>query len=521
MQERRFVTSRTRGRRAWGRALESHVSLRGILEWLGLLAALIVISGGLGEAMAPANHALLCMTAVVVAGIRQGFAYAILISLASVALMAFFHWEPRYSFHTERAEDWVTLICFGLASFLTGQLAGRFRNQLRETTMVAEHNERLYEASRLLAGTFQHEDLIRVVRSAVGGISEGDAVLLLPDAQGRLAPAHPWSGELSAADREIGEHCYTTLQASDPSASQAWHFLPLPGEHGALGILGVHRESGVPFLGTEQQRLLSALSHSAGVALERCRLSEEMRSAQMLVEAEKLRAALLSSVSHDLRTPLASIIGATSTLNELGDSVPPAQQRELLSMVLKEAERLDRFVGNLLDMTRIEYGKLQPQAGWCDLRDVLAGVVRGLHLVLANQPLKVSIDADFPLLFIDAVLLERVLENLVDNAVKHSGVELPVQVSASVSGSEAVIRVIDLGHGLSIGDRSTVQTLVHRARDADRRSAGSGLGLAICRGFVDALGGTLQLLDGPGRRGLCAEIRLPRGDALATLEDQP
>jgi two-component system sensor histidine kinase KdpD len=266
----------------------------------------------------------------------------------------------------------------------------------------------------------------------------------------------------------------------------------------------------------EERRLLFALCHSAAVAFDRCRLSEDIRTAQMRAETEKLRAALLSSVSHDLRTPLASIIGATSTLSELGDAVPDAQQRELLAMVLSEAERLNRFVGNLLDMARIEYGKLQPRPSWCDVRDVIAQAVQGLNRALASRPLEVEVSDDFPLLHVDSVLLERVLENLVDNAVKYAKGDSPVRVTAHIEGGSAMLRVIDRGPGIPPGEREAVLTLAYRVREADKRSAGTGLGLHICRVLIEALGGTIELLDGPQRRGLCAQITLP----LAELEEK-
>ena len=482
--------------------------IRACVEVLGLIVGLTLASSVLAVHLSPANHALLCMTLVVIAGIRHGFAAALLASLAAMGALSFFNLEPRFSLHAERVEDWVTLTCFALASFLTGNLAGRFRRQLEETRTIAMHNEQLHEASRLLAGTFQVEELVRVLLQSAGAVTASETVLLLPGPQGRLALAHTWGGELDTADRAAADRVYRACRAEQARPDALWYFVPLLGERGALGVLGACTVARAP-LGGEQRRLLAALCHSGGVALERCRLSEEMRSAQMAVDEEKLRAALLSSVSHDLRTPLASIIGATSTLNEIGESIPPAEQSELLCMVQKEAERLDRLVGNLLDMARIGHGRLEPRPTWCDVRDVIAEVVRGLHLVPAQQKLSVSLEREFPLLFVDAVLLERVVENLVDNAVKHAGSDLPIQVTAGRSGDTAVIRVLDQGPGLPCVEGVPRHSLLRRARRSDGRPAGSGLGLEICQAFVDALGGALRLLPGPGGRGLCAEIRLP------------
>jgi two-component system sensor histidine kinase KdpD len=506
--------------------MERHAPLRGVLEACGLVLILIVVSSGLAGVVYPAHGALLCITAVVIAGIRHGLVPALLVSVSSMLVMSYFHLAPHFSFRAQHPEDWVTLASFGLASVLTGNLAERFRRQLEETRAIAAQNELLYSTSRLLAGTFQPEKLAPVLLDAAASVTDQPTVLLLPDGSDELVPANGWASALSSAAREAAEHAYLKMAPAAPGEADGWHFLPLMGARGALGVFGVRVAGGEPTQGADESldadaiRLLSALCQSAGVALERCRLSEEIRAAQMAAEAERLRTVLLSSVSHDLRTPLASIIGATSTLRDLGDAVRPAEQSELLTMVLEEARRLDRFVGNLLDMTRIGSGKLEPRLAWCDVRDVIAEVVRSLHLQLASGPLDVAIARGFPLLYVDAVLLERVIENLVHNAVKHAGADRPVALTADVDRDVARIRVIDAGPGLDRAAQAARNPLLRRVRDSDRRTAGSGMGLAICYAFTEALGGKLVLLDGAGGRGLCAEIRFPLGtSADATPAD--
>ena len=509
MPERTFET-------LWSTASEAleRIPTRACVETAAVVLATLALSELFSFALSTASVALLFMCAVVVAGIRHGLWMALLGSALSVLAMTLFPWQTRFS--AERAEDWVTLACFALASGLMGNVAGRFRRQLDGTRAVADHNERLYEASRLLAGTFRSEDLVRVVREAVATAIGADTVLLLPDERNDLRPAHEMTLELSASDRAAAAWSYEKMRPGNQRSRTGWHFVPLMGAHGALGVLGVQRPPDLFPLMAEERRLLFALCHSAAVAFDRCRLSEDIRTAHMRAETEKLRAALLSSVSHDLRTPLASIIGATSTLSELGDAVPDAQQRELLAMVLSEAERLNRFVGNLLDMARIEYGKLQPRPSWCDVRDVIGQAVQGLNRALASRPLEVEVSDDFPLLHVDSVLLERVLENLVDNAVKYATGDSPVRVTAHIEGGSAMLRVIDRGPGIPPAEREAVLTLAYRVREADKRSAGTGLGLHICRVLIEALGGTIELLDGPQRRGLCAQITLP----LAELEEK-
>ena len=229
----------------------------------------------------------------------------------------------------------------------------------------------------------------------------------------------------------------------------------------------------------------------------------------MSAETDKLRAALLSSVSHDLRTPLAGIIGAASTLVGLGRSLRDDDQKELLATVLGEAERLDRFVSNLLDMTRLEYGAPLPEPSWCDLRDIVAEAVRGLSRVLADRKLELHIEPDFPLLHVDGMLLERVIANLLDNAAKYSSPEKPIEITAHRESDAAVLRVIDRGPGIPPEEREAVFNFFHRVRDADKRVAGTGLGLAICRGLTESLHGSIAVEAGPGGSGTSMEVRLP------------
>ena len=503
-------------RRAFG-GLVRRIATSTTLELAGVLSVSTALAELFRTALSTANIALLYLTAVAIIGIRRGVRPALTASVAGLAAMSFFHAEPRFSLRDGRAEDWVTFACFAVMSLVTGNLAGRFRRQLDETRSVAERNERLYEISRSLAVESRGEGIVQVVRRAVADAVGGETLLLLEQADGELAPAHALDAPLEPVDRAAAEAAYTKLRVAgrgtDLFGESAWYFLPLQGDRKALGVLALRPAPNARPVETEKARLLVALCHLAAVALDRHRLAEEMRAAHLLTETEKLRAALLSSVSHDLRTPLASIIGAASTLEDFSDALPPEDQRELLATVLSESLRLNRFVGNLLDMTRIEYGGLALRPAWCDLRDLIAEATRGLQSVLGPRTLALEVSDDFPLLFVDAVLLERVLENLIDNAAKYSSAEAPLRLTAHTEPGHAVLRLIDRGPGIPREQREAVFTLFHRVREADKREAGTGLGLAICRGLVEALGGAISLEDGPDAKGLCVEVRVPLGHA--------
>jgi two-component system, OmpR family, sensor histidine kinase KdpD len=473
-------------------------------------AGFLLVAGGAALAtrtLLP-DPGLALLAAVLLTGIRHGSRVAVRSAATAVILVGALHLTAGAGLESPSSRQATALGCFAFTALLGGALVGRLRDRLNASRVIADRNERLYDASRLLAAAPNADHTIQIVRELVADSFGQEALLFVCRDGETLQAVHTIETDAECRAAALAACDGPPMPPSRASLEKgAWCFVPLRGELGRIGALGIRCAQNA--LTLEQGRFLFAIGHLAAVALDRHRLADEMRTAQVLTETERLRAALLSSVSHDLRTPLAAIIGSASTLDELGELLPPSQQRDLLGTILGEAERLNRFVGNLLDMTRIEYGGLEPRPAWCDVRDVVADAARGLHAVLEKRELQLDVSADFPLLYVDGVLLERVLENLIDNAAKYGGPDAPLQVSAHCAGERAVLRVIDRGPGIPREEREAVFTLFHRARDADKRAAGTGLGLAICRGLIEALGGTIQLGDGPGGRGLCAEIRMP------------
>lgn len=480
-------------------------------EAVGVSLAALALGHLLRPALSPANVALLLMLAVVFTGLRHGLLPALTSSIVCASGLSFFHAAPIFSFRVDRLEDLMTLGALLAASVLTGSLAARFRHQLRKASTLAEGNERLLEASRRLADAASGTELIGTIRHAVEAALQSECVLLLANERGVLAVAHPDGPQLDAAARADAGWCFTRT-ADDPNLgarARAWTFLRLEGEDGPLGVLGVRRPTAAGSLDPDQRRVLLALREMAAVAFDRRRLADRIRDAQLEAERNKLRTALLSSVSHDLRTPLAGIIGAASTLADFEASLPEGDRKELLGAVLSEGERLDRFVANLIDMTRLGSGGTEPRPSWCDIRDIVAEAVRGLSRALADRQLEVRISPDFPVLHVDAFLVERVLANLLDNAAKYSSAGAPILLTAHREGGSAIVRVIDQGRGIPVHEREAVFAWFHRVRDADRRVAGTGLGLPICRGLTEALGGSIEVQEGPGGKGTCVEVRLP------------
>ncbi|WP_416054114.1 potassium-transporting ATPase subunit KdpB [Oceanibaculum sp.] len=254
---------------------------------------------------------------------------------------------------------------------------------------------------------------------------------------------------------------------------------------------------------------LSAVVDQAALAVERTNLARDIEEKRLLTETESLRAALLSSISHDLRTPLVSIIGSASSLQAYGERIPPAQRGELLETIQDEAERLNRFVQNLLDMTRLGYGALMPKRDWVDLRDVIGRARERLKKPLAAFQLSVDFAEELPLLHVDAVLMEQVMVNLLDNAAKYAPPGTPISVTALPKDGAVEVRVCDRGPGIPPADREAVFDMFYRVRSGDREKAGTGLGLAICRGIVEAHGGSIRVEDGADGVGAAIAVTLP------------
>jgi two-component system sensor histidine kinase KdpD len=294
----------------------------------------------------------------------------------------------------------------------------------------------------------------------------------------------------------------TRLPAAD------WLFLPLRTGRGPIGVLGIQFPEGQELLAPEQGRLLDVLADQAAVAIERTTLVSDVEKARVATEAERLRAALLSSLSHDLRTPLVSILGAASSLNDYGEALKLAERVDLVRTIQEEAERLNRFVQNLLDMTRIDSGALKPRVDWVDLSDIVGAAMERARRLLRGRRVRLDLEPELPLLQLDPVLMEQVFFNLIDNACKYSPDGKPITVWVRRRDGRVLVEVCDQGTGIPERDRERVFDMFYRIEAGDSQTAGTGLGLAICRGIVEAHGGTIAAKAGMHGTGTCIVISL-------------
>jgi two-component system, OmpR family, sensor histidine kinase KdpD len=258
-----------------------------------------------------------------------------------------------------------------------------------------------------------------------------------------------------------------------------------------IGIVGLDNDGTGALLAPDQRRLFDALTDQAALAIERINLAEDVERARLTAETERLRSALLTSISHDLRTPLASILGAATTLKSYRKTLDDAAQDELAGTIQEESERLNRFISNLLDMTRLESGAIAPRTEMVDIADVVGSALRRAGPVLADHRLEIDLESDLPMLKLDPVLFEQVLFNLLDNAAKYTPPDTAIRLRAAHDGALARLTISDEGAGIAPGDLERIFDKFYRVQAGDRKRAGTGLGLAIARGFVEAMGGTI------------------------------
>ena len=331
-------------------------------------------------------------------------------------------------------------------------------------------------------------------------------VLLLPE-NGSIAvkAGYPPEDILDKADLAAAkwawEHNRPAGRGSDTLPGAKRLFLPMRTGRGAIGVVGIDSDKPGPLLNPDQRRLLDALIDQAALAIERVYLVDDLDQAERRVEADRLRAALLTSISHDLKTPLAAIVGAAGTLKDLSGSLSSKAKIDLLATILDESERLNRFIANLLDMTKLEAGSFKPNTAPHDVGEIVGTALERTSKILARHRVELEIADDLPMLELDPVLFEQVLVNLLDNAAKYAPPDTTLRISSWQEGDKVKLQVADEGSGIPPEELEPIFDKFHRAQKGDQVQAGTGLGLAISRGFVEAMGGTIVAANRSDRPG--------------------
>lgn len=461
----------------------------------------------------------LCMiylAAVVAVAAWHGRGPSIVASCVGVLAFNFFFIRPYYTFAVSDTQYIFTFVVMLLTGLLISTLTGRLTFQ----AALARRREReAAELSALARALVEIDELPHLVRlreqleRLVGGSVFPLIAAKTPDSdQPRLSSVEVSASQLSAHELAVAgwvaEHAAPAGLGTDTLPSVGLLFVPLIAAGELVGVLGVRpAEAGRRFL-PEQLRLIETVAGQLALVVERVQAADLARENQLRYEREKLRSALLSAVSHDLRTPLAAIAGAGSTLAEEGD-LHPDTRRELAESIVAETDRLNRLVANLLDMTRLDAGSMQLDRDWHPLEDLVGGVLHRLRRLLANHRIAVEISPAVGLVYVDELLLHQVLTNLVENALRFAPQGTAIKVGAGMIGEKLWLEVTDEGPGIPAGDEERIFEKFYRAPNQQPRS-GTGLGLAICRGIVELHGGTIRAANRPqGGASFRAELPQP------------
>lgn len=408
-------------------------------------------------------------------GLRQGLAAA----LASTLAYNFFFTEPLHSLAVDSAADIVTLVMLFALALVVSQLAARMRGQARIAAANAARNATIAGFAGRLLSAAGEEEIGRVTCEELAHLFDANAVMVARDAIVAGAPDAPG---LTPADRAAADWVLangTSAGRGAPRLNPAeWLFFPVRSGERILAALGLARDDGAPPVPEEHEPLLESLLDQAALALERAVLEGELRDVAALRERDRLRGALLSSVGHDLRTPLTAIIAASAELRRRAKG----EEATLAGTIEAESARLEHYIANLLDMARIEAGAVRLKNEPIDLVDAVSAATRDLARGLAGRGLAVTIPPDLPLVRTDPQLLHHILINLIDNAARHGGGA--IGISAQADGGGVTLSVSDAGPGLPAGDPFGAFA---RGSGSDR-SGGAGLGLAIVAGFAEAMG---------------------------------
>ncbi len=486
---------------------------------LATLAALAL--GFVGQRyLSVANLSLIFLTAVLVVAVRTRMAVAVYTAILCFVCYNFFFAPPLYSLQIASPDDVLAVCLFLVAALVCSRLATRLAQQVESLRTAHAHARALLTLGQQLAVSADADGIRVVGAAALAKALPCAAALLARDAGGalQLAAAEPHDLQLQPQDLAAADWCERHAtpagRYTDTLNAAPYWLLPLGGEEQRLGVAALRfpPDAGEP--DPDRRSLALAMVQDIGQALARARLAEELEGARVQGETERLRSALLSSVSHDLRSPLSSMIGAAGTLVDYEDKLPPAERRELLEAILSEGQRLDRYIQNLLDMTRLGHGTLKLNRDWVDVAEIVAAAVTRLHKLFPAVRVDTALPRDTVLLYVHPALIEQALFNILENAARFSPPEQPVTVTARVDGARLLLDVGDRGPGIPEEERARIFDMFYSVSRGDRASQGTGLGLAICRGMIGAHGGSVEALQREGG-GTTIRISLPLPDVPA------
>jgi two-component system, OmpR family, sensor histidine kinase KdpD len=478
--------------------------LRYVLS-LGLVALGTLLGVALRERVEPTNLVMIYLAIVVAAAVYLGRGPSLLAAIAGVLAFDYFLVPPYLTFAVSDTQYILTFAALLAVSLIISALTARVREQAEVAIQREERATALYNLGRDLTSVTDQERISQIIIAHLQDAFGRDVAIFLPETDQvhtvASSPGYqPDENELAVAQWAY-QHDQPAGRGTDTLTAASLRCLPLRTGGGIVGVLGIRPADSGAHLTPEQRQTTEAFADQAALAIERARLAEQVQQADLLKAADKLQTALLNSISHDLRTPLVSITGALSALAEENGDLDAAARHSLIQTAHEEAQRLNRLVGNLLDMTRLEAGAMQVKGEVCDVEDLIGASIGQMEERLAGRRVTVNVQESIPMVSIDFVLMVHVLNNLLDNALKYSPSDSPLAVEARQHGQEVWISVQDQGIGIPADDLERVFDKFYRVQRPEQVT-GTGLGLAICKGIVEAHGGKIwaEQREGSGTR---------------------
>ena len=466
-------------------------------EWVTSIGVVALFTG-IGFLIRPVftlvDIAMGYILGVVIIASRTGNAPSLLASFLSVSAFNFFFVPPYYSFAVHDVKYFMTFIVMFIVAFVISRLTVRIREQADAARRRERSTAALYRLSRELVKEREIDRLSAIATKHISVVFSQNAVILITDAQGQLlAPAaEPESFVLDEREMSVAQWAFGHKQkagkGTDTLPGAKGLYIPLVASSRTVGVVGIRSDdTTIPFE-PEQIHVLENFAHQVAMAFERALLADEAQHALLKAETESLRNTLISSLSHDLRTPLAAITGSSTTLLQQDDVLDRHSRRELIFTIIEEAEHLNRTVRNVLDMTRIESGAITVKKEWLPIEEIVGSVLNRLAKKLIDHPLATSIPKDLPMALLDPLLIEQVLMNLIENAVRYTPAGTAIKLSATVKDKDLLVELADYGPGIIPGDEERIFDKFVRGPAA---VGGIGLGLTICRAIINAHGGRI------------------------------
>jgi two-component system sensor histidine kinase KdpD len=489
--------------------------LRGLRPYFGSLAialAALVIAIPINVMLdVTTSMSRVFLIAVLISAISYGLWPSMFAAFISVVIYDFFFIPPVYSLAIHSATDIVNLAFFILAAIVVSGLAARVRRYAVLADKRALTAEKLSSFTRRVGSAMTVDDILTRAAEDIAATMGRPVVTVLADGDQLIRDSlrSAGAGDTIELTERLQQSWAGRMNRPEAFRFDTWHVLGLPCDEDMFCLIAVRLAWGTTVLSAEEQHLFQAFAQQTVSAVEQNRLRQRLNDARVRIEAEEFGAALLNSISHDLRGPLTTILGATSALDAQWRSLRDDAKIELVKTAREESEHLDAYISNLLDITRIEFGAIGPKVAALELADLVGSAAYKARSALSSHRLKIDVSEKLPLVAADATLLQQTIVNLLDNAAKYSPHHSLITIVAYANGDSVTLLVLDEGPGLPNSELNRIFEKFFRSPTTKNSRPGTGLGLTICRGLVEAMNGTIEARNRTERPGMCISITLP------------